>query len=142
MDLAIEQAHLAQVAGEVPVGAVVVHEGTVLSRAHNLVEMYRDATAHAELLALRAASALLGEWRLKECLLVATLEPCVMCTGALILSRVPTIVYGASDDRFGALGSFCDFSWQNPFGPLPRVIGGVKKEQCGRLLQDFFKGCR
>ncbi len=124
---------------EVPVGAVVVYKGEIISRAHNCVESLRDATAHAEVLALRAASAHLNNWRLSETTLYCTLEPCSLCAGALLLSRVSTLVWGAADKRHGAHGS-----WVNLLDcthPTHQIIvrQGVLSEECACLMTDFFR---
>lgn len=136
MQLALEQAELALAKGEVPIGAVIASETEIIATAHNEVETLKDATAHAEILAIRRASEKLGNWRLGELLLCVTLEPCTMCTGALKQSRIGTVIYGAPDPRAGALGSIYDLS-QNP--PKIRVISGIEENRCLAILKGFFE---
>lgn len=124
---------------EVPVGAVIAHQGNIIGRGHNQVEQRHDARAHAEMLAIEAASKELGDWRLQECTLVVTLEPCSMCLGAMKLSRISTIVFGLEDPRLGACGSVFDLSCDARLGPVPRVIRGIEEEACKELLQRFFQ---
>ena len=139
MRLALAEAALALDHDDVPVGAVVVGpDGSVLSRAHNDREGTGDPTAHAELLALRAAAAAVGAWRLTGCTLVVTLEPCTMCAGAAVLSRVDRVVYGAVDDKAGAAGSLWDVLRDRRLPHRAEVIGGVLAGECGALLRDFF----
>jgi tRNA(adenine34) deaminase len=127
---------------EVPVGAVLVYEGAIIARAHNLVESLQDATAHAEILCLREASRQLGNWRLQQATLYCTLEPCPMCAGAMILSRVGTLVWGAADFRHGAHGSWVNLlDLDHPIHQLS-VRTGVLKEESGLILKNFFKGVR
>jgi len=124
---------------EVPVGAVVVHQGTIIGRGHNQVEMLQDATAHAEILAIGAASESMGGWRLEGCTLYSTLEPCCMCAGACFLSRVDRIVWGAPDVRHGANGSFVDlFSLSHPTHKID-VTPYLLKQWCARPIQLFFQ---
>lgn len=130
-------------AGEdVPVGAVVLApDGTaVLAAAHNEREATGDPTAHAEVLAIRRAAARLGEWRLTGCTLVVTLEPCTMCAGALVQSRVDRVVYGARDEKAGAAGSLWDVVRDRRLNHRPEVIEGVLADECARLLTEFFRG--
>lgn len=127
---------------EVPVGAILVLEGRILSRGHNQVEMLNDATAHAEMLAITSGSSVLGGWRLSDCTLYSTLEPCAMCAGAMLLSRVKRLVYGAPDLRHGANGSWVDlFSQQHPMHRI-EVTTGVYKEEAAHLMKQFFLGRR
>lgn len=142
MDLALEEAHAAAAAGEVPVGAVLVRDGEVLGRGHNTTEADADPTAHAEVNALRAAARRVGDWRLEETTLVVTLEPCPMCAGALALARVARLVFGAPDPRLGAFGSVVDLSGRQASPHLLEVRGGVRAEECGELLQGFFRSLR
>ena len=143
MRLALEQAALAPSTGDVPVGAVVLGPGgDVLARARNDREGAADPTAHAEVLALRAAAAALGTWRLDGCTLVVTLEPCTMCAGALVLSRVARVVYGADDAKAGAAGSLWDVVRDRRLNHRPEVVRGVLAEESGALLQAFFAGHR
>ncbi|AZM90151.1 tRNA adenosine(34) deaminase TadA [Streptomyces racemochromogenes] len=140
MRLALEEAALAVPAGDVPVGAVVLGPGgELLSTGHNEREAAADPTAHAELLALRRAAARLGEWRLTGCTLVVTLEPCVMCAGALVQSRVARVVYGAGDEKAGAAGSLWDLVRDRRLNHRPEVIRGVLEQECARQLTDFFR---
>lgn len=136
---ALKEAWKAFEAGEVPVGAVVVHEGRVIARAHNQVELLQDATAHAEMLVVGSAAQALSGWRLDNCTLYSTLEPCCMCAGALFLSRVSRLVWGAPDIRQGANGSFVDlFSLPHPMHSLD-IKQKVLQEWCAFPLQQFFK---
>ena len=139
MLLALEQAALALPEGDVPVGAVVVGPGgEVLGAGHNDRERTGDPTAHAEVVALRAAAAALGTWRLTGCTLVVTLEPCTMCGGAAVLSRVDRVVYGAADPKAGAAGSLFDVVRDRRLNHRPEVVSGVLADRCGELLRDFF----
>ncbi|MGW2490201.1 tRNA adenosine(34) deaminase TadA [Streptomyces sp. NPDC001606] len=141
MRLALEEAGLAARGGDVPVGALVLGPDgtTVIAAGHNEREVTGDPTAHAEVLALRRAAARLGEWRLTGCTLVVTLEPCTMCAGALVQSRVDRVVYGARDDKAGATGSLWDVVRDRRLNHRPEVIEGVLATDCARLLTDFFR---
>ncbi|MEV5437210.1 tRNA adenosine(34) deaminase TadA [Streptomyces sp. NPDC052682] len=141
MRLALDQAARAARDGDVPVGAVVLAPdgSTVLATGHNEREAGGDPTAHAEVLALRRAAERLGQWRLTGCTLVVTLEPCTMCAGALVQSRVDRVVYGARDDKAGAVGSLWDVVRDRRLNHRPEVIEGVLAEECARLLTDFFR---
>jgi tRNA(adenine34) deaminase len=139
MRMALDEAALAVSGGDVPVGAVVVSDaGAVLARGHNRREADQDPTAHAEILALRAAAAEIGSWRLTDLTLVVTLEPCTMCAGAITLSRVSRLVYGAPDAKAGAVGSLWDAVRDPRLNHRPEVIGGVLAAPCGELLREFF----
>ncbi|MCI3931670.1 tRNA adenosine(34) deaminase TadA [Streptomyces sp. AN091965] len=142
MRLALDEAALAVRGGDVPVGAVVLSPDgeTVLARGHNEREAVGDPTAHAEVLALRRAAAALGSWRLPGCTLVVTLEPCVMCAGALVQSRVDRVVYGARDEKAGAAGSLWDLVRDRRLNHRPEVVGDVLADDCARLLTAFFRG--
>lgn len=129
-------------AGEVPVGAIVVREGVVLSRASNRTVRDQDPTAHAELLALRAAAAALGTWRLLGCTLYVTLEPCAMCAGGIVLSRVERVVFGAWDDKAGMAGSVGDLLRHPLLNHRPEVRAGVSAEECGAMLREMFAARR
>lgn len=142
MRAAIDEAEKAGEAGDVPVGAVVVHDGRVVGRGHNRVEALKDPTAHAEILALGAASATIGDWRLDECVLYSTLEPCTMCSGAILLSRPRLIVFGADDLRAGAVRSTARLLEGNPYHLDFEVIGGILAAECGDLLREFFRRVR
>jgi len=136
---ALKEAELAAGAGEVPVGAVIVRDGALLGRGHNQVESLRDPTAHAEILALGAAASAIDDWRLDDATLYVTLEPCTMCCGAILLARVGSVVYGASDQRAGAVVSTARLFQGNPYRQRIEVIGGVSAADCTRLLQSFFE---
>lgn len=138
MRLAIEQAQLAESIDEVPIGAVAVKDGKVIAAAYNTRETERCATHHAELICIERACKALGGWRLPGVTLYVTLEPCCMCAGAIINARIPRVVYGASDYRFGALGSLCDLS-KIPFNHIPSVLPGVLSEECSSILTEYFK---
>jgi tRNA(adenine34) deaminase len=139
MGLAIEQARTARGSADVPVGAVVVDaSGEVIGAGVNRREADGDPTAHAEVLALRAAARARGEWRLDGCTLVVTLEPCVMCAGALVLARVERLVLGAWDPKAGATGSVWDVVRDRQVNHRVEVVGGVREAECSRLLLDFF----
>ncbi len=143
MRLALAQAVRAGGRGEVPVGAVVLDAGgAILAEAGNDREASGDPTAHAEVLALRAAAEARGEWRLTGCTLVVTLEPCTMCAGAAVLSRVDRVVYGADDDKAGAVGSLWDVVRDRRLNHRPEVIRGVLAADCSAVLTDFFAGRR
>ncbi|GAA4980257.1 tRNA adenosine(34) deaminase TadA [Kineococcus glutinatus] len=144
MRLALAEARRCAGSGDVPVGAVVVDErsGEVLGAGHNEREAAADPTAHAEVLALRAAGARRGEWRLSGCALVVTLEPCTMCAGAVVLARVDRLVLGAWDPAAGAAGSLRDVVRDRRLNHRVEVVGGVLGEECSRLLTGFFDGRR
>ena len=136
---ALALAREAAEAGEVPVGCVLVGpEGELLGRGRNRREETGDTTAHAELEAIREACAALGSWRLEGCALYVTLEPCPMCTGAIINARVPTLVFGAREPQSGSCGSVIDL-FQERYGHRPQVYGGVLEEDCAAILRDFFR---
>jgi tRNA(adenine34) deaminase len=138
MRLALREAERALEHDDVPVGAVVVHDGEVAGAAHNERELRQDPTAHAELLAIREASRALGRWRLLDCVLYVTLEPCAMCAGAIVLARVPRVVYGASDPKAGAAGSVLDVLDEPSLNHRPQVEPGLLAEESAALLRDFF----
>lgn len=139
MGAALVEARLALGTGDVPVGAVVVGPGgEVVGRGRNAREATGDPTAHAEVLALRDAAERLGRWRLDDCMLVVTLEPCAMCAGALVLARVPRLVLGAWDPKAGACGSVHDLVRDRRLNHRVEVVGGVLADECGALLRDFF----
>jgi len=140
MRLALDEAGHATAHGDVPVGAVVLSaDGSVLATGHNEREATGDPTAHAEILALRRAATALDAWRLPGCTLVVTLEPCTMCAGALQQSRVDRVVYGARDEKAGAVGSLWDLVRDRRLNHRPEVIDGVLADECARLLTDFFR---
>jgi tRNA(adenine34) deaminase len=143
MGLALTEAGTALAAGEVPVGAVLLSgDGAVLATGHNLRQTGADPTAHAEVLALRRAGAVLGSWQLSDCTLVVTLEPCTMCAGALVLARVRRLVFGAWDDKAGAVGSLWDVVRDRRLNHRPEVLAGVRQDECSALLTRFFAGRR
>ena len=142
MALALALAEEAAGAGEVPVGCLITDgEGRIIGRGRNRREESGDATAHAEVEAIRQACAALGNWRLENCVLYVTLEPCPMCTGAIINSRIPTVVFGARETLSGSCGSVIDLFSEN-YGHRPAVFGGVLAEDCAALLRGFFRGKR
>jgi tRNA(adenine34) deaminase len=138
MRLAIREAQDALKHDDVPIGAVVVHEGEVIAAAHNERELRQDPTAHAEVLALREASRVLGTWRVLNCVLYVTLEPCAMCAGAIVLARVPRVVYGTVDPKAGAAGSVIDVLAQPRLNHRPAVASGLLADECAALLTGFF----
>ena len=142
MDAALEQARRAADAGEVPVGAVVILDGEIIGAGHNTTEASDDPAGHAEINALRAAGRAFGDWRLEGSILVVTLEPCAMCMGAIALARVERLVYGAPDPRLGACGSIVDLVDAQITPHLRHVEGGIRGEESGQLLRDFFRGLR
>jgi len=143
MRLALAEAELSLRTGDVPVGCVVLAtDGRVLGRAHNTREAAGDPTAHAEVLALRAAAEALGDWRLTGCTLIVTLEPCTMCAGAVVLARVERLVFGAADAKAGAVGSLWDVVRDRRLNHRPEVVGGVLGVEGAQLLTEFFEGQR
>lgn len=141
MKMALELALEAALDGEVPVGCVIVRNGQVVAIGRNRRESAKTALGHAEIEAIGAACEKLGGWRLWDCTLYVTLEPCPMCAGAIVNARIPTVVYGASDDKCGACGSVCDL-FSMDFNHHPQVIAGVCQEEAAQLLTDFFKDLR
>jgi tRNA(adenine34) deaminase len=139
---ALDEAAKAYALGEVPVGAVVVLDGKIIGRAHNLREILKDSSAHAELLALREAAGRLGDWRLNGAAVYSTLEPCAMCAGALVQFRVKTLVYGAADPKAGAVDSVIDVVRQPRFNHQVEVVAGVLEEDCRLIMQRFFRELR
>jgi len=140
---ALAEARAALTTGDVPIGAVVLGpDGGVLSTGHNVREALADPTGHAEVVALRAAAAARGEWRLDGCTLVVTLEPCTMCAGAAVLSRVDRVVFGAYDEKAGAVGSLWDVVRDRRLNHRPEVVGGVLAEESTAVLDEFFRSQR
>lgn len=140
MRLALEEAEAAYSSGEVPVGAIIVDaDGAILARAHNLCEQLQDATAHAEMLAIRRASALLGNWRLSGLTLYVTLEPCPMCAGAIVMSRLGRLVYGGMDAKAGACESLFNIPGHPAICHHPQITAGVLEDECIGILKRFFK---
>jgi tRNA(adenine34) deaminase len=142
MELAIEQAQAATAHDDVPIGAVVVLDDEVIAVARNERELLQDPTAHAEVLALQRAAKAVGSWRVLDATLFVTLEPCSMCAGAIVLSRIPHVVYGATDPKAGACGSVLDITGEPRFNHRPEVRGGLLGEACGDLLRAFFAARR
>ena len=142
MRLALEQARGALAHDDVPIGAVVVREGRVIGAGRNERELLQDPTAHAEILALRAAAAAAGSWRVLDATLYVTLEPCAMCAGAIVLARVPRVVFGTTDPKAGAAGSVLDVLAQPQLNHRPAVTGGVLAGECADLLRAFFAARR
>ncbi len=139
MQLALEQAKLAESLGEVPVGALIVKDGEVIAAAHNQPIGLHDPSAHAEIQAIRKAAKILGNYRLVDCTLYVTLEPCVMCTGAIQHARIAQLVYGAKDPKTGACGSVVNLMTEDKLNHHTAVIAGVLAEPCGEMLSQFFK---
>jgi tRNA(adenine34) deaminase len=142
MRAALHEAERAAEHGDVPIGAVVVVAGEVVAAAHNERELRQDPTAHAEILALRAAATVVGGWRVLDAALYVTLEPCAMCAGAIVLARVPRVVFGASDPKAGACGSVLDVLGEPRLNHRPAVEGGLLAHECGSLLSGFFASRR
>lgn len=138
MRLALREAEAAFEEGEVPVGAIVIHEGVPIAAAHNQRERLRDPTAHAEMIAITQAATALGSWRLDGCSLYVTLEPCQMCAGAIVQARIPIVVYGADDPKAGACRSLYQLLEDPRLNHRAGVIAGVLEEMCGAILSDFF----
>ncbi|SEJ11680.1 nucleoside deaminase [Demequina mangrovi] len=143
MGVALDEARRAGAAGDVPVGAVVLSPaGEVLGTGHNLREVDGDPSAHAEVVAIRAAASSLGTWRLDDCTLVVTLEPCLMCAGAILQSRIPRLVLGAWDEKAGATGSQWDVVRDARIGAKVEVVSGVRADECAAVLSEFFEARR
>ncbi len=142
MRLALEQAQKAAQIGEVPIGAIVVHEGVVVASAHNLRETLQDPTAHAELLAMRQASQLLGSWRLVDCTTYVTLEPCPMCAGTMVNARLTRVVFGARDPKAGAIRTLYQLVEDPRLNHRVDVTEGILSDACGDILTEFFRGIR
>lgn len=138
MRLALGEARAAFDEDEVPVGAVLVHEERVIAAAHNQREMLRDPTAHAEMIAITQAAEALGSWRLLDCTLYVTLEPCPMCAGAIVQARIPTVVYGATDPKAGACHTLYQITADARLNHQSTAIGGVLADECRAILQEFF----
>ena len=142
MKQALEEAQKAALLGEVPIGAVLVYEGKIIARAHNLRETTQNATTHAELLVIQEACKKIGSWRLEDTTLYVTLEPCPMCAGAILQSRVPRVVYGARDQKAGCVDSLYHLLNDERFNHECDVTEGILAEECGQILTDFFKTLR
>ncbi len=139
MRAAIDAAYIAQENGDVPIGTVIVHEGKIIAKAYNQREQLQDPTAHAEIVALTQAAAHLESWRLHGCTLYVTLEPCIMCAGALVLARIDRVVYGCDDPKAGAVRSLYQILEDSRLNHRPEVVPGVLAEPCSELLKDFFR---
>jgi tRNA(adenine34) deaminase len=136
---ALRQAIQALDCDEVPVGAVIVRDGRIIGRAHNQRELLHDPTAHAEMIAITQAAEHLGDWRLEGCTLYVTLEPCTMCAGAIVLARLPRLVFGASDPKAGAVGSLYDIPRDTRLNHSVEVTAGILEQECGEILTEFFR---
>src|ERR1700691_2972355 len=142
MRLALREAQRALKHDDVPVGAVIVHDGEVIGTAHNERELRGDPTAHAEMIALREAPRSLASWRILDAVLYVTLEPCAMCAGAIVLARLPRVIYGATDPKAGAAGSVLDVLGEPRLNHRPQVAGGLFSQESGALLREFFASRR
>jgi tRNA(adenine34) deaminase len=142
MRLALREAEHAPAHDDVPIGAVVVRDGELLAAAHNERELRQDPTAHAEILALREAARAVGSWRVLDAAIYVTLEPCAMCAGAIVLARVPRLVFGATDPKAGACGSVLDVTGEARLNHRPQVAGDLLAPECGELLSSFFASRR
>lgn len=142
MNAALTEAKKAAAIGEVPIGAVIVHQGEIIGRGYNLRETTQDATHHAEMLAIQAACKKLGTWRLEDCSLFVTLEPCPMCAGAMINARVATCYFGATDPKAGVAGTFYNLLADTRFNHQVAVVSGIKADESATLLQTFFRTIR
>lgn len=139
---AIKEAKKAELIDEVPIGAIIVHEHKIIARAHNLRESKQQATAHAEIIAIEKACSKIGSWRLENCDLYVTLEPCPMCAGAILQSRIRTVYYGAADSKGGSTGSCFNLYAIAGFNHYPQVVGDILKDDCADLLKCFFRNKR
>jgi tRNA(adenine34) deaminase len=142
MRLALEQAREAERLGEVPVGAVIVRNGGLIATGHNLTHTLQDPSAHAEMVAIRRAAEVVGHWRLLDCTLYVTLEPCAMCAGAIVLARLPRLVYGAADPKAGMCGSLEDLVRDPRLNHRVELVTGVLEAECGEVLRAFFRARR
>ena len=142
MRVALEQASRATLIGEVPIAAVLVYRGSILAQSHNYREVWQDPTAHAEMIVIREGAKALGSWRLTDTTLYVTLEPCAMCLGAIILARIPYLIFGARDPKAGSCGSVLNFTNEPHLNHRVEVLGGVLEEESQQLLKQFFKELR
>lgn len=142
MRMAIEEAHQAALLNEVPIGAVVVHNGKVIGRGHNMRERFQDVTYHAEMLAINEACTFLHSWRLEDCDLYVTLEPCIMCSGAILNARIKNLYYGAKDPKAGAVDSLYHLLNDSRLNHQVNVESGLLGTECGQMLRDFFRAIR
>jgi tRNA(adenine34) deaminase len=142
MKIALRESQKALDIQEVPVGAVIVHEGRIIAKAHNQRELLRDPTAHAEMIAITQAAEAMQSWRLENTIMYVTLEPCPMCAGAIVLARIPEVVFGAQDPKTGAAGSLMNLLQDDRLNHQVRLTGGVMAQECGAILRDFFTRLR
>lgn len=142
MQIALKEAEKAEKKGEVPIGAVIVHEDKVIATGYNHRETTQTTLSHAELIAIEKANKVLNSWRLEDCILYVTLEPCPMCAGAIVQSRIKRVVYGASDPKAGCAGTLMNLLQEDKFNHQVEVTSGVLKEECSALLSDFFRQLR
>lgn len=142
MQIALKEAEKAEKKGEVPIGAVIVHEDKVIATGYNHRETTQTTLSHAELIAIEKANKVLKSWRLEDCILYVTLEPCPMCAGAIVQSRIKRVVYGASDPKAGCAGTLMNLLQEDKFNHQVEVTSGVLKEECSALLSDFFRQLR
>ncbi len=142
MGVALQEAHQAYLLGEVPIGAVVVRNQEVIGRGHNMRETWKDPTAHAEIIAIKEACRRVGGWRLTESTLYVTIEPCPMCAGAIVLARLPRLVYGARDPKGGAVDSLFDLVRREELNHRVEVAAGILEEECRAIIQKFFRELR
>jgi tRNA(adenine34) deaminase len=142
MELALREAEITARRNEVPIGAVIVKEGMVIGKGFNQIELLQDPTAHAEIIAITAAAAHLGSRRLEQCAMYVTLEPCVMCAGAIVRARIPLLVFGAYDPKAGACTSLYTITNDTRLNHRVHTIGGILEEKCGAILKEFFKSKR
>ena len=142
MSAALEEAKKAASMGEVPVGAVIVKDGEIISRAHNLTESSKDPTAHAEMLAIRKSAAKLGGWRLFGCHMFVTAEPCSMCAGAIVLARIEKLYIGTMDPKAGACGSVLNIPQEQRLNHFTEIETGLMQDECSRIMKDFFRNLR
>lgn len=142
MRAAIAEAHQAEILGEVPIGAVVVHDGQIIGRGHNMREKFQDVTYHAEMLAIMEACTNLGSWRLEDCDLYVTLEPCIMCSGAIVNARIKNVYYGAKDPKAGAVDSLYHLLNDQRLNHQVNVESGLLRAECSQMLKDFFREIR
>ena len=142
MGIALDEARAAGDAGEVPIGALVVRQGAIIARGANRTMRDNDATTHAEMVAIREASKAVGSWRLEGCSLVVTVEPCAMCAGAIVLARLDRVIFGAWDEKAGMAGSVADLLRHPRLNHRPEVMSGVREEECGTLVREFFRARR
>ena len=142
MRVAIKEAHQAQLLGEVPIGAVIVHDGQIIGRGHNMREKFQDVTYHAEMLAIMEACTTLGSWRLEDCDLYVTLERCIMCSGAIVNARIKNVYYGAQDPKAGAVDSLYHLLNDQRLNHQVHVESGILGAECGQMLKDFFRAIR